>query len=316
MTALALLDRLAARPRLAALLGAGCIAFSGIFYRYAAVSPETGAVFRAVYGLPLLGLVAWAEIRRFGPLGPQALAAALLAGAFFAADLALWHHAIDAVGVGLATVLANLQVVIVGAVAWRLGGERPSPAVLVSLPIVLGGVVAISGVLETGAYGRDPVGGAVLALGAAAAYAAYLLVIRRVARIAGGPALPVFASTASTAVVALAIGLAVGRFDPVPSWPAHGWLALLGLTAQAAGYLAIATSLPRLPAVVASIILLAQPVGSVVLGVLLLGEAPSALQLAGVGLVLGGIAVASGAVGRAVEARRVRAAAAGPKPFG
>lgn len=296
---------LAARPRLAALLGAGCIAFSGIFYRQAAVSPETGAVFRALYGLPLLGLVAWVEVRRSGPLPPRALAAAAVAGCFFAADLALWHHAIEAVGVGLATVLANLQVVLVGAVAWRFGGERPSRAVLVSLPVVLLGVVAISGLLETGAYGSDPAGGAVLGLGAAAAYAAYLLVIRRVGRIGGGPAVPVFTSTLATAGAAAILGLLVGRFDPAPSWPAHGWLALLGLTGQAAGYLFIATSLPRLPAVVASMILLAQPVGSVALGVVLLGESPSVLQIVGVGLVLGGIAVAGGLGTRLVGAGRV-----------
>lgn len=136
------------------------------------------------------------------------------------------------------------------------------------------------------------------------------------ARVAGGPALPVFVSTASTALVALTIGLAFGRFDPVPSWPAHGWLVLLGLTGQALGYLAIATSLPRLPAVVASIILLAQPVGSVGLGIVLLGEAPSPVQLAGVGLVLVGIAVASGAAGRIVAAQRVRAAVARRESLG
>lgn len=299
-----LLTVLAGYPRSAALLGAACIAFSGIFYRYAAVSPETGAVFRALYGLPLLGVVAWAEARRFGLLPRPAAIAAAVAGAFFAADLALWHHAIEAVGVGLATVLANLQVVIVGAVAWYHGGERPSRAVLVSLPVVLGGVVAISGLLETGAYGRDPAAGVVLGLGAAVAYAAYLLIMRGVGRLAPGPALPVFTSTSTTAVVALGVGLLVGRFDPTPSWPAHGWLLLLGLTAQAAAYLFIATSLPRLPAVVASIILLAQPVGSVFLGVVLLGEAPSTLQLFGVGLVLTGIAVASGLVERLAEAVR------------
>ncbi len=301
-----LLGLLAARPRLAALLGALSIATSGVFYRYAAVSPETGAFFRALYGLPLLGLVAWAEVRRFGPLPPSAVAAAAVAGLCFAADLALWHHAIEAVGVGLATVLANLQVVLVGAVAWRLGGERPSSAVLASLPLVLVGVVAISGVLETGAYGSDPVAGVVLGLGAAAAYAAYLLVIRRVGRTARGPALPVFVSTATTAGAALAIGLLVGRLDLAPSWPAHAWLAVLGLTVQAASYLFIVTSLPRLPAVVASIILLAQPVGSVVLGVVLLGEAPSILQTIGVGLVLGGIAVAGRLGSRVEEVLRAR----------
>jgi hypothetical protein len=36
-----LLGAVAKRPRLTALLGAFCIAFSGIFYLYAAVTPET-----------------------------------------------------------------------------------------------------------------------------------------------------------------------------------------------------------------------------------------------------------------------------------
>ncbi len=82
----------------------------------------------------------------------------------------------------------EFQGVIVGAVAWYHGGERPSRSVLVSLPVVLGGVVAISGLLETGAYGRDPAAGVVLGLGAAAAYAGYLLIIRGVGRGVPGPA--------------------------------------------------------------------------------------------------------------------------------
>jgi drug/metabolite transporter (DMT)-like permease len=68
---------------------------------------------------------------------------------------------------------------------------------------------------------------------------------------------------------------------------------LLGITAQSAGYLLISLSLPRLPAAVTSIILLAQPVVSVGLAMVLLGEAPSAAQLGGVALVIGGIAVAT-----------------------
>ena len=73
-----------------------------------------------------------------------------------------WHHAIEAVGAGLATVLGNLQVIIVGFFAWLLLGERPSRATLLALPVVLVGVVLISGVIGEGAYGagaaarRDP----------------------------------------------------------------------------------------------------------------------------------------------------------------
>ena len=135
------LDAIARRPRLAALIGAMCIAFSGIFYRYAEVSPSTGTVFRCLFGLPVLAAVAYLERRRFGPLPGSTVRLAALAGVFFAGDLTFWHHAIEAVGAGLATVLGNLQVLIVGFVAWAIFGERPSRSVLIALPFVLAGVV-------------------------------------------------------------------------------------------------------------------------------------------------------------------------------
>src|SRR5207245_1760017 len=103
---------IAARPRLAALLGAVCIAFSGILYRWAEVTPSTGTVFRALFGLPLLGFVAWLEHRRYGGLPARTIRLSAIAGIFFAGDLTFWHHAIGAVGAGLATVLGNLSVLV------------------------------------------------------------------------------------------------------------------------------------------------------------------------------------------------------------
>ena len=282
---------LAARPRLAALLAAASLSFSGIFYRLAHVSPETASFFRALYGLPLLLAATVIERRIAGPLPRRERLLAAAAGVFFAADVLLWHHSIDAVGAGLATVLGNLQVVVVALVTWLLFGERPPERTLAALPIVLAGVVLIGGVLGGGTYGADPPLGVALGILTAISYAGYLILIRRVGR--RHTAEPIAISTASTALVALAVGVAVGRLDIVPSLPAHAWLVLLGLTAQSAGGLLITLSLPRLPAVVTSIILLAQPVMSVVLAMLLLGEAPSPGQLLGVGLVLAGIAVAT-----------------------
>ena len=55
----------------------------------------------------------------------------------------------------------------------------------------------------------------------------------------------------------------------------------LALTSQVIGWLLITVSLPRLPAAMTSMILTIQPIGSVVLGAVLLGEAPSGLQLSG-----------------------------------
>jgi drug/metabolite transporter (DMT)-like permease len=270
-----------------------CIAFSGILYSWAEVSPSAGTVFRALFGLPLLALVAYAEGRRYGRLPMRTIWMAAVAGVFFAGDLTFWHHAIEYVGAGLATVLGNLQVLIVGVVAWLLLGERPSRATLIAVPIVLVGVVLISGIVGSGAYGADPAFGVVLGIATALCYAGYLLVIRRGGRDARRPAGPVAVATLSTAAVATVVGLIVGDLDLTPSLQSLGWLALLGLTSQSLGYLFISISLPRLPAVLTSIILLVQPVITVGLSMVLLGERPSVTQLAGVALVVGGIALAT-----------------------
>lgn len=308
------LEPIARRPRLAALIGAMCIAFSGIFYRFAEVSPSTATVFRSLYGLPILALVGWYEHRRYGALPSRAVWLAVLAGVFFAGDLLSWHHAVDAVGAGLATVLGNLQVLVVGLVAWLLFKERLPRPVLIALPIVLVGVVLISGVVGSGAYGANPPLGVSLGIFTAISYAGYLLVIRRGSNDLRRPAGPVAIATASTALVAIVAGALLGELDPVPAWPSHFWLVLVGITSQSIGYLIISISLPRLPAALTSMILLAQPVATVVLARVLLAEAPSIEQLVGVGLVVGGIAIATVPVGRLRDRMRTTPAggAAGP----
>ncbi|HEX9549782.1 MAG TPA: DMT family transporter [Candidatus Limnocylindrales bacterium] len=300
-----LYDAIAGRPRVAALLGALCIAFSGILYRFAEVSPSTVTVFRCLYGLPILLLVAWLERRRYGPLPTRAIRLAIVAGIFFAGDLLTWHHAVDAVGAGLATVLGNLQVLVVGFVAWAVLGERPPRPVIAATPIVLAGAILISGVVGSGAYGANPPLGVGLGLLTALCYAGYLLVIRRGSDDIRRPAGPVAVSTASTLVVAVVAGIVIGDLDPIPAWPSHGWLALLGLTSQSIGYLLISMSLPRLPAALVSTILLAQPVATVVFARVLLTELPSVVQLAGVAMIIGGIAVATIPVGRLRDRSRV-----------
>ena len=88
--------------------------------RLADVSPETAAAFRCLYAVPLLALLARRESRRLGPRGREPRLG-LAAGALFAADLILWHHAIEDVGAGLATVLGNLQLAGVAVVLAGVG---------------------------------------------------------------------------------------------------------------------------------------------------------------------------------------------------
>ena len=165
--------------------------------------------------------------------------------------------------------------IVVGIVAWLLLGERPSRATLLALPIVLVGVVLISGSSVAGRTAQNPSLGVILGHGHRLCYSAYLLIIRRGGRDPAPAGGPVAIATARRSCWRLVVGPLLGDLDLVPPLQSLFWLALLGVTSQSVGYLLISISLPRLPAVVTSIILLAQPVMSMGLAIVLLRETPS-----------------------------------------
>jgi drug/metabolite transporter (DMT)-like permease len=277
------------RPPVIALLGALTIAFSAILVHLADVHPATAAVYRCAYAVPVLGLLAWREQRRYGPRARGQQRLALIAGLLFAADLVFWHQAIADVGAGLATVLGNLQVVIVPFAAWAVLREAPGRRILAALPLTLIGVVLISGALEEGAYGEHPVRGVVFGALTGLAYAGFILILRHGNEDQRRPAGPLFDATWVAAIASLVAAVALGADDLVPAWPSAAWLVTLALSSQVLGWLLISISLPRLPAALTSMILTIQPVGSVVLGVVLLGEDPSVLQLLGAACILAGL---------------------------
>lgn len=280
-------------PRNAAVVGAVVIAFSSILVDLSGASPATAAIFRCVYALPVLALLARHEAREISEHPRPRRRRLYLAGALLGLDLILWHHAIRDVGAGLATMLANVQVLILPFVAWALWRERPTRRVLVAVPVAALGVVLISGVFGH-AYGADPARGAVLGVLAGVAYVGFLLLMRSDPgakyRVAGG----LFDATVASAAFCLLTGLVAGEADLVPTWPSAGWLVLLALSSQVFGWLMITGSMPHLPTATTSLILIAQPACTVVFAAIILGQVPSVAQLLGVVLVLCCVAAVAG----------------------
>jgi drug/metabolite transporter (DMT)-like permease len=275
--------------RICAVLGAVSIAFSSILVRLSHASPSTAAIFRCAYALPALGLLAWLEDRRFGRRPWKDRRVALISGLFFSFDLVLWHHSIEDIGAGLATVLGNIQVVLVPLIAWAVLAERPARRVLAALPFALLGVLLISGAFDHGAYGVDPARGAVFGLAAGLAYVGFLMLLRHSGSDLRRPAGPLFDVTAVATVGTVIIGLIWGDARLVPHWPGAGWLITLAFSSQVLGWLLISSSLPRLPAATTSLLLTIQPVCSVGLAAVIFGESPSGLQLLGVVLILAAV---------------------------
>ncbi|NUR89766.1 MAG: DMT family transporter [Nonomuraea sp.] len=269
-----------------AIAGALIISTSAPLVRLAGVSPATSAFFRCAYAVPPLIALAWLERRRLGPLPAKARNLAWIAGFIFAVNLLLWHTGIGYVGAGLSTVLGNLQVFIVAFAAWAIYKERPSTNLMVATPLVFGGVVLISGLFDAAAYGANPGLGVLLGVGTTLAYAAFLLLMKG----ATGHQAGALAHATTTAAIFIALlSPLFGGADFVPVWPAHGWLLLLALGPQVVGWTLITYSLPRQPAALTALLLLVQPMTTVALSAVALGERPSPLQLAGCGVIVLGV---------------------------
>jgi drug/metabolite transporter (DMT)-like permease len=292
-------------PVAAVTVGALCIASSAIVMQLAGSSAVAAALFRCLFALPVLALLARRERQRgIEPLGRRARWTARGAGVLLAVDLIVWSHSIAAVGAGLATVLGNLQVVILAGLAWALLGERPRRSLVLALPILLAGVFLVAGLIGHRAVGHSPVEGVVYGALASLLYSGYILVLRQAmpAGEAVGPSRavvqPLYQATWGAAVTSAVCAVVLPGFRIGPLWPALAWLAVLALTSQVVGWLLISVSLTRLPAGQVGALLLVQPLGAVLLGALVLGQHPSLTQLAGVLVVVAGVLVATSGAGR------------------
>ena len=283
------------RTMLIALAGAVAISFSPVFYVYSDTNPSTGAFFRMLYALPALALLAFL-VRKADTRSSRTRWTAFGAGLILAPDMLSYHSSMIFIGIGIATLIGNSQVIIVTLASWKLFGEKPNQAILVSLPIVIIGLALISGIADTDPYGEDPVKGVVFGTMAAFFYSSFLILFRYSNRELAPSSSVQLDATAGAALGLLVLGLlplssiAIEPMELQPTWPGHGWLIVLALLCQVAGWLAIAHALPRLPAAHTSFAVLLQPVLTLVWGyVILHQEGHSQNQAIGIFLVLAAI---------------------------
>lgn len=273
------------------LAGIVTISWSGIFVALADVAPATAAFFRGLYALPVLAVI-WLVSRQKDGRPLRARGLAFVAGLALAADLTAWHHSIDLIGAGLATVLANVQIVLVPLAAWVVMRERPSSRALRVAPVVFAGVILVSGLGRDDAFGADPTQGIVFGLITAVFYATFIFLLRLSNHGYLVPTQgPLLDATAGATVGAFVLGQFDSSFSLTISWPAHGWLLAVALLAQVVGWLAISYALPRLPAIDTSVMLLVQPAAAVLWARIVLDEIPSMVQWGGVALVILGVAL-------------------------
>lgn len=266
--------------RLLVVAGAACISVSAMFIRLSGTSAGTAALFRCLLALPVLVPLTLVERARFGPRPWRGQLTAMAAGGLLGVDFVFWAHSIGDVGAGIASVLVNVQVVIVPLLAWLFLRERVSRSFAVTAPVMLCGVALAAGAVGGSGSGGLALQGAAFGLVAGTAYAGYLFGLRS----GGSPRYrlqPVCQATIGAAVSSAVLGSCWGGIDLTPGWPSVGWLLALALCSQVCGWLLISSGLPRLRSNVGAALLLMQPVLAMVSGVVVLHERPTAVQLAG-----------------------------------
>jgi drug/metabolite transporter (DMT)-like permease len=266
--------------------GAAVIGFSGALVRLTGVGPAAAGFWRLALALPLLAAMTRATS---GTLGrPTPIVAA--AGVLFALDLGFWHYGVRYASVAAATVLSNLAPVVVTAFAWIFRRERPGRLFLLALAVAVGGAWMIGAGRGAGAPVRDAPLGAALSLTTALWYALYFLAVSAARRTETAGRL-LFWSGVVGAPLLLAAALALG--ERVLPATAAGLAACVGLgVVHVAGQGSIAWAMGRLPAALASVVVLAQPVVAACAGWLLFGEALGPLQAVGAAVALAGVVLA------------------------
>ena len=275
-----------ARPYLALALGTLGLGLSAIFVRWAGAPGAVAGFYRMGLAALVMALPATARLRPPARFTRRHVVLAVLAGLFFAGDLASWNTALFFTSAANATLLGNTAPVWVGLIALFIFRERLGRVFWLGLGLAMAGAVLI---MSTDFLRHPTLGlGDALSLVAGAFYAGFFLFTQRAREGLDSLGAWWISAVAST-VGLLGVSLALGQ--PLTGYGLPTYLSLLGLAlvTQVGGYLAVSYALGHLPASIVAPTLLGQVVVTALLAIPLLGEPLHLNQLAGGALLLGGI---------------------------
>ena len=277
-------------------VGVLAVSFSAVLVRLADDTPKLAIAFyrSAMAAAVLLPIALLRHREELRGLSSRQRRLALLSGAFLAAHFATWIPSLSFTSVAASSVLVTTQplwVVLFG----RVVGERPSRRALTGIGIALAGTLVIAGG-EVGVSGRALIGDA-LAVAGAIFGAAYVLSGRNLRREMS--VIPYTAIVYATAAVILA-GVLAASGTPFAGYEPKVWLlfALITIGPQFLGHTVFNYLLGHLEAVVVTIAIMAEPVGATLLALVIVGEAPTASEVAGGALILAGVYTALAATTR------------------
>jgi drug/metabolite transporter (DMT)-like permease len=268
------------------LLGSAILSAGPLLVRLADVGPMQSAFWRLAIGAPFLILLVRATEGRFPSLLPRKAAGwLLLAGFFFAADLASWHFGILRTTLANSTLLANSTAFLFPIWGYAVARRWPAPLAALALLLAASGIGVLAG--KSASLSATNLLGDMLCLLAAVFYTVYLVVMNRARE-----GLSALSALVSATMVGAAFLLPAALLSDGAFWP-QNWtpLIILALSSQVAGQGLIIYALPHLPPIASGVGLLVQPLLSALLGFLWFGEILTGIDMTGMMLIFAAILI-------------------------
>jgi drug/metabolite transporter (DMT)-like permease len=219
----------------------------------------------------------------------------LMAGVAFAIDLFVWHKSLVLVGAGLGTVLGNTQVfymALFGLLFFKEKLTLKTGAALVMA--VIGVVLMVSIETPKGMTSDNFYFGVICGLGTGIAYALFIFLLRKIEL-----TFPELTSLQKLfwvylycSLVLAGVSAATGEIA-LPTQEDMLWIVLLGVLVNIIGWKLISGNLSNVTAATAGLVLLIQPAGATIWGMLIFDESVSIQQMFGMALLLSAIYIST-----------------------
>lgn len=302
------------------LIGIVALAFTAPWVKLANFEPATSAILRVGIAVVVLLPFALRERSKHGALNRTGLTLALLSGVFLGIDFTAWNYSIFFVGSGIASVLLNLQIIILPALAAIFDKYKVPKSYFILVPIMVFGVILTGGVFDAApsegpatVYGvPTAVLGTILGCASGICYGIYLYASRKASTVNPGRIVQPMLYTCMAQLLAPVIWsffsgrgfdlthgvLADGNLplnpettvgDPITAvnWM---WMIVLAVLGQAVAWTFVQYGSVRMDTTVVAGLLLLSPISTVaIIAPIMFGEIPSLLQVLGVVIVLGAV---------------------------
>lgn len=261
-------------------LGGGLFAASSFLVAYSSLGPDASGFWRMMFSI--FAFLVWLFIRPPQHWRVRSFWLILLAGAFLAIDLILWHRSIYWIGPGIAAILTNFMVFFLILFGWLMFKERLSLALIVT--IIIAFISAIFIVQPEVSIRQFGLIGGVFGLASSLAYALSLVVMKFIDRqksenIDPDIRVEMLLFSVGAMLVMLCAAIITQQSLAIPSIYEGSLMFAYGFLVQFIGWLLIVQGSKYVNSALVGLILLSEPVLAFVFSSLLGFGTPTYIQI-------------------------------------